>query len=68
MIGAERRAGRLPLKLPVIGPGPGVPGQAPVRVQALTLGGRENKGLEPLAATRGHPAGFQLKYPERGVM
>lgn len=37
MIGTERRAGRLSLKLPLIGPRPCVPWQTAIRVQAFTL-------------------------------
>lgn len=40
VIGAERRAGRLPLELPLIGPRAGVPWQAAVRVRGFALRGR----------------------------
>lgn len=45
VIGAERGAGRLPLKLSVAVPGPSITGQAAVRVHAFTLRRQQNPGL-----------------------
>lgn len=53
VVGAEGGAGRLPLELPVVGPGPGVPGEAPVGVHAFTLRRPEKRvGTRPAAPPR----------------
>lgn len=55
VVGAEGGAGRLPLELPVIGPGSGVSGEAAVGVQALPLRRDGTKGLERFLLSRPSP-------------